>query len=305
MTRSRRSSLFPLAPAALLALAALLPAQKPATSPTPKPPAKDAAATTKEAQETLATAKSKLGATWDYLVQPDCIVMFDFDPKRPDTKVKGESNAKVAAAQFTATLARFRADLPPHAEFGKQVPILRVFRDDDDERSFLGADTQMRLLDRQIALALEGEVCARHAEIAWIFYQRQWLGEEAQPERWFRMFCLQRYRRLRGEGKTVVYDPPDLSKKSAQIDSVSLSDALTAMEDNDHNDSFLLAFADLLERGPKMLGKDFDPEWGKLVPAYADGLRAISREKARERAFAPCDQDKLEQAIKAWAAKKR
>jgi hypothetical protein len=295
---------LPLLVAALAA--ALLPAQKPAAAaPAAKPPAKDALATTKEAQEALATAKSKLGAVWDYLVQPDCIVMFDFDPKHPDTRVKGESNAKLAAAQFTATLAHVRADLPPHAEFGKQVPILRVFRDDDDERSFLGADTPMRLRDRQIELALTGEVCARHPEIAWIFYQRQWLGEESQPERWFRTLCMQRYRRLRGEGKAVVYDPPDLTKKSAQIESVSLGDVLTAMTDDDHNESFLLAFGDLLERGPKLLGKDFDPEWGKIVQSYGDGLRTISREKARERTFASFDQDKLEQAIKAWAAKKR
>jgi hypothetical protein len=299
----RPSSPFPLL-AAALAISALT-AQKPAASPPPaKPPAKDALATTKEAQDALAIAKSKLGATWDYLVQPDCIVLFDFEPKHPDTKVKGEANAKLAAAQFTATLAYFRADLPPHAAFGKQVPILRVFRDDQDERAFLGADTLLRLLERQIALALEGEVCARHAEIAWIFYQRQWLGEDGQPERWFRTLCLARYRRLRGDGKAVVYDPPDLSKKSPQIDSVSLDDALTAMQEDDHIESFWMAFADFVERGPKVLGKDFDPAWSKIVPDYAEGVRTISREKARERVFANLDMGKLEQAVKAWAKKR-
>lgn len=282
----------------LLAAPSLLAAQQ-------KPSSKDAPAASKEAQETLAAAKARLGTGWDYLVQPDCVVLFDFDVKHLDQKPKTLANAKAGAVELSLLLAHFRADVPPHPDFPKTVPILRVFRDEAGEKAFLGADTTQKWLTRQTEQIASNEITGRHGEVAWQWYFRQFIGDELIPERWFRTLCSARYSRLHASGKQLEYDAPDLTKKSGQIASVTLDEALVAMNTTDHIDSFLAALADLLERGPKLLGKDFDPSWGKIVSIYCTELRVRSKDQARKQAFAEVDMAKLEKAVKDWASKKR
>ncbi|MCY2956625.1 MAG: hypothetical protein NT107_06275 [Planctomycetota bacterium] len=270
-----------------------------------KPPAKDAAAVSAEAKTSLQMAKSRLGTGWDYLVQNDVIVLFEFDVKHPDTKAKAQTNAKAAAVELLLLLARFRVDAPPPDAFPKTVPILRVFHDEAAEKAFLGAENTQKQQARQTEQLASNEVTGRHGEVAWQWYLQQYLCEGQMPERWFRLLCTLRYSKLHAEGKQLNYDAPDLSKKSAQIATASLDEVLTTMKSDDHLDSFVAALADLLERGPKLLGKDFDPAWEKIVPVYLTELRIRAKDQARKVAFAEVDATKLENAVREWATKKR
>ena len=289
---------------AWLGLAALL-TLLPAPAAAQKPAAKDAAATTPEAKETLARVKTRLGDCWDYFAIPDCIVMFDFDPKKPETRTMNLGNAKTEAARLQQVLLRCRADLPPHDAMGRQVPILRLFANAASEQRYFGVETPTALQEKRAAAADAGEIVAQQPHAAWLFYVRQWFGPDVTPEPWFAAVGASRYGRLRPAGKSVAYDAPHFKTTSAQLAGVTFERAFAATRDEPAVTAFLAAFADLLERGPKVLGDRFDPTWARLLPAYASALRDKRPAEARKTAFADVDAGKLEQAIWSWAVQQQ
>lgn len=294
MSRARLASTF-----AFPWLAAALAAQaKPDPDKTPASPAVQAA---------VDRATKELTSDWDWFATDRLAVVYQFEPKRQGSKAKALSAAKHAATTAGLLLARFERDFPPHDEMKSELPYLRLFADLKAREAYVGSDPNKAWseLNRR---GNDGEIVDGDVRFLWVHYCYRWFGgKPPAPEQWFLHTAIRVYSGLRLDGATLRFQPPDLQHARRHVAATKLETFLSydgsAAKEPQEIASMAMVFADMLERGPKKLGKKFDPKWSRILPAYGLALRTRRDAKeARAAAFDGIDPAGLQAAIRAWAA---
>lgn len=293
---------------------------------------KDLYANTEERKKALEAAKANIAslAGWDYFTMPNYIVLYSWNPDKPDRRPGSVKFAKQIVEALEKMRDLYIRDYPPHDKMVQPYSVLRVC--DDHEAFMKYGSTQWGVVgwfsplskelvvfdDRFRIYGGKQDVFATTMHEGWHQYANSYFGEDVELHRWFDEGTGDYYGGFTKQGSSstswrYTSDKGRLRSIEAQIARKTFIPTREIVSWN--KDKFYgprapdhyaqgYSLVDFLRRGADKLGKKFDPRWGTILETYRVTMLETKNQKtAVEKAFEGVDFAVFEEAWLEWVKK--
>lgn len=288
---------------------------------------RDQYADTPAKQKALEAAKANIadmiGKGWDYFTTPSYIVLYSWDPGRPDKRLKQYKISKELADSLEEMRKLYQQFYPPHDKMGSPYSVLRILYDHSQFASYGGTSggvvgwfspTTKELVVFCADSLQPGLTDAVTFHEGWHQYCDSYFGTELH--RWFDEGTGDFFGSYELQGRDKwKYEPSKMRKDSLRRmlneDSwVRFSEIVTWNKDKFYGgratDYYAQGYAmiDFFRRGPDKLGRKWNPEWSKILETYRDvALKTKKQKEACEAAFKDADWEGMEKLWLEWVKK--
>lgn len=290
---------------------------------------KEQFADTEQKKKELEKAKANIASLpgWDYYTTPNYIVLWSWNPDKPDRRPGNYKFARSLSTKLEQMRELYTRDYPPHDNMLQMYSILRIC--DDHEAFMKYGSTQFGVVgwfsplskelvvfdDRMRVYGGKQDVVATTMHEGWHQYAHSYYGEDVELHRWFDEGSGDFYGGYVKVGNTWKYTPDkgrvmSIKSQIARKNYIPTREIVTWNKDKFYGprapDHYAQGYSliDFLRRGGEVLGKKFDPSWGKILETYrVTMLESKNQKTAVEKAFEGIDFDKLEEAWLEWVKK--
>lgn len=280
----------------------------------------DTPAKKKALQHAKANIADMIGKGWDYFTTPSYIVIFSWDPTKPDMERKQLRIAKDLAQKMEKIREKYMEDYPPHEKMGNPYSVLRICFNYEQFQQYGGSSggvvgwfsptTKELVIFTGDLLMGKGSTDAVAFHEGWHQYADSYFGVELQ--RWFDEGTGDYYGSWVLKGRRWQYVPSKMRRSTLrrllnQEAWVPFSEIVTWNKDKFYgakaSDYYAQGYAmiDFLRRGPEKMKRKWDPKWTPILETYRKKvLEHRNAKKAVEETFAQFKQEDWEKMERAW-----
>jgi hypothetical protein len=292
---------------------------------------RDTFANTPERQKELEKAKANIANLkhWDYFTAPNYIVLYSWDPEKPEKRRDGYKYAKTMTNSLEQCRDLYTRDYPPHDKMVQMYSILRICDNYDEFMKygetpygvvgwFNPRSKELVMFDDKTNIAGgDDDAKATCFHEGWHQYAHSYFGgENVELHRWFDEGTGDFYGAHTKTGGKWKYQA-DKGRYQSIRSQIARGNFIKTREIVGWNkDKFYGARApdhyaqgysliDFLRRGPDALGRKFDQGWTKILETYRLTMLETKNQKtAVEKAFEGIDWDAFEAAWIDWVKTK-
>ena len=288
--------------------------------------AKEKFADTPQKKAELEKAKNNIQSfdNWDYFTTKNYIVLFGWDREKKDLRKENLKFSRGLVNSLEQMRELYLKDYPPHENMLSMYSVLRVC--DNAEEFMRYGSTSWGVVgwfspatkelvvfdDKQRYYGGDKDVYATTMHEGWHQYGHSYFGESAELHRWFDEGSGDFYGSNTKAGGKWSYKvdkgrKTSIASQIARKNYIPLREIVGWSKDKFYGprapDHYAEGYSlvDFFRRGPDVLGKKFDPAWGKVLETYRLSMLETKNQKtAVEKAFEGVDFDKLEAAWMDW-----
>lgn len=291
---------------------------------------RDEFASTPERKAELDKAKANISnlAHWDYFTMPNYIVLYSWDPEKPQKQRESHKFARTMVEALEECRELYIRDYPPHDKMVQMYSVLRICDKYDEFMKY--GDTPPGVIgwfnpgtkelvifnDQTNLIGGDDDVRATAFHEGWHQYAHSYFGEKVELHRWFDEGSGDFYGAHTRRGRDWRYET-DRGRYQSIRSQVARGNFIPTREIVSWNkDKFYgsrapdhyaqgYSLVDFLRRGSERLGSRFPERWGQILEIYRKTmLETKDQKKAVEAAFEGIDWAEFEEAWIDWVKKR-